>query len=185
MLLHDQPWLVRSACIHTNRCTNVHQRRPPKVKPAGACEFVCTVRTQTACLTRSRSISNAGRHAAGNCSAACTRSIQREEEAQQPALATRPVRYARAATSRGINGLAPHARSHRPGGLPAVKEWACAAGSCRPEMGHRILATHSGQYHSPTGSALRPTQSKWNHSMVQSGWSQPTMLPAEGLLQMQ
>lgn len=62
--------------------------------------------------------------------------------------------------------------------------WWCPAAAAAALLGF-MLATHSGQYHSPSGSALSPTHSKWNHSMVQSGLSQPTMLPAEGLLHMQ
>mmetsp|Transcript_978 Transcript_978/g.2776 ORF Transcript_978/g.2776 Transcript_978/m.2776 type:complete len:208 (+) Transcript_978:77-700(+) len=42
-----------------------------------------------------------------------------------------------------------------------------------------------GQYHFPSGCSVRPTHSKWNHSMGQSSESQPTMSPNDTRLHRQ
>lgn len=41
----------------------------------------------------------------------------------------------------------------------------------------------SGQYHFPRGRSSMPTQSKWNHSILQSGLSHATISPKETWLQ--
>lgn len=52
--------------------------------------------------------------------------------------------------------------------------------------GSAMLPVQTGQFHtSPAGALSSPKHSTWNHSIMQSSMSQPTISPADGRWQMQ
>lgn len=89
-----------------------------------------------------------------------------------------PTRF-RGSSERGRNALFspfPRLCDHRRFLVPPVLVGGTGTATSR-------FSLHSSQYHDPLGGFSRPTQARWNHSLLQSSPSHPIMFPNETLSQ--